>query len=267
MKHLQALIGALILFVAASCTKNQVEGYGSVSFALDNNVEIVEQTRSQSENEDENENESKVSDYTTLPLAEDFTITIKGVSVTYEWTGKVSEWDSTTKLTAGNYTVEAAYGSLEEEGFDKPYFYGTANFAVKAGDTIAVPITVSLGNTIIKVSYSEYFKKYFTDYSFKLTRDNAEVVVFAKDETRGAFIDGYKIKVEGTMTGEQLIENEDGEFVPKTFSYSKEYTNLNEATAYTLAFDVNNVGGATLTITFNNDTVVTVELGDIELNE
>ena len=255
MKHLQALIGALILFVAASCTKNQVEGYGSVSFALDNNVEIVEQTRSQSESENEDENESKVSDYTTLPLAEDFTITIKNASNEEVWSGPISEWvSSPIKLPAGNYTVEAAYGSLEEEGFDKPYFYGTANFAVKAGDTIAVPITVSLGNTIIKVSYSEYFKKYFTDYSFKLTRDNAEVVVFAKDETRGAFIDGYKIKVEGTMTGEL-----------KTFSYSKEYSNLNEATAYTLAFDVNNVGGATLTVKFN-DTVETVGL-DIELNE
>lgn len=255
MKHLQALIGALILFVAASCTKNQVEGYGSVSFALDNNVEIVEQTR------------SNVSEYTTLPSVENFMITIKDASGAQHWSGLISEWvSSPIKLPAGNYTVEAAYGSIEEEGFDKPYFYGTANFEVIAGETTAVSITVSLGNTIIKVNYSEYFKKYFTDYSFKLTRDNAEVVVFAKDETRGAFIDGYKIKVEGTMTGEQLIENEDGVFVPKTFSYSKEYSNLNEATAYTLAFDVNNVGGATLTVTFN-DTVETVELGDIELND
>ena len=254
MKHLQALIGALILFVAASCTKNQVEGYGSVSFALDNNVEIVEQTRSQSESEDENE--SKVSDYTTLPSAGDFTITIKNASNEEVWSGPISEWvSSPIKLPAGNYTVEAAYGSLEEEGFDKPYFYGTANFEVIAGETTEVSITVSLGNTIIKVSYSEMFKKYFKDYSFKLTRDNADIVVFAKDETRGAFIDGYKIKVEGTMTGEL-----------KTFTYSNEYSNLAEATAYTLAFDVNNVGGATLTVTFN-DTVETVELGDIELND
>ena len=264
MKHLQALIGALILFVAASCTKNQVEGYGSVSFALDNNVEIVEQTRSQSESE--NENGSNVSDYTTLPLAGDFTITIKNASGEQVWTGKVSEWDSTTTLTAGNYIVEAAYGSLEEEGFDKPYFYGTENFVVTGGNTTTVPIKVSLGSTIIKMSYSDNFKNYFKDYSFKLTRSSAEIVAFTKDETRGAFIDGYKIKVEGTMTGEQLIENEDGEFVPKTFSYSKEYSNLNEATAYTLAFDVNNVGGATLTVSFD-DTVETVELGDIELNE
>lgn len=243
MKHLQALIGALILLVAVSCTKNQVEGSGSVSFALDNNFEIVEQTR------------SNVSDYTTLPLAGDFTITVKDASDTQVWTGKISDWDPTTPLLVGNYTVVASYGSLEEEGFDKPYFSGEESFEVTGGETTTVSIPVSLGNTIIKVSYGEYFKKYFKDYEFKLTREDADVVTFAKDEPRAAFIDGYKIKVEGTMTGEV-----------KDFTYSKEYTGLEEATAYTLTFDVDNVGGATLTVTFNND-VTTVDLGDIELNE
>ena len=244
MKHLQALIGALILLVAVSCTKNQVEGYGSVSFALDNNAEIVEQTR------------SNVSDYTTLPSVENFTITIKDASNATVWSGLISEWGSSPiQLRAGNYTVEATYGSLEEEGFDKPYFCGNASFAVTGGQTINVPITVSLGNTIIKVSYSDNFKAYFSDYTFKLTRDNSDIAVFEEDETRGAFIDGYKITVEGEMTGEL-----------KTFSYSQEYSNLEVATAYTLAFDVNNVGSATLTVTFN-DEVETVELGDIELND
>lgn len=246
MKHLQALIGALILLVAVSCTKNQVEGYGSVSFALDNNAEIVEQTR------------SNVSDYTTLPSVGNFTITIKDASNATVWSGLISEWgtgENPSQLKAGNYTVEATYGSLEEEGFDKPYFYGTASFAVTGGQATNVPITVSLGNTIIKVSYSDNFKAYFSDYTFMLTRDNTEIAVFAKDETRGAFIDGYKITVEGEMTGEL-----------KTFSYSQEYSNLEVATAYTLAFDVDNVGSATLTVTFN-DEVETVELGDIELND
>ena len=246
MKHLQALIGALILLVAVSCTKNQVEGYGSVSFALDNNAEIVEQTR------------SNVSDYTTLPSAENFTITIKDSSNATVWSGLISEWgtgENPSQLKAGNYTVEATYGSLEEEGFDKPYFYGTASFAVTGGQTTNVPISVSLGNTIIKVSYSDNFKAYFSDYTFKLTRDNSDIAVFEEDETRGAFIDGYKITVEGEMTGEL-----------KTFSYSQEYSNLEVATAYTLAFDVDNVGSATLTVTFN-DEVETVELGDIELND
>ena len=68
-------------------------------------------------------------------------------------------------------------------------------------------------------------------------------------------MDGYKFNVEGTLTGEM-----------KTSTFTKEYTNLDEATAYTFIFDAGNVGGATLTVKFN-DTVETIELGDYELND
>ena len=152
-------------------------------------------------------------------------------------------------------SVNASYGDIEDEGFDKPYFTGAQNFAVKGGETSSVSVPVALGNTIIKISCSEYFKKYYSDYTFKLTRGTAEIATFVKDETKGAFIDGYKIKVEGTLTGEL-----------KTYSFEKEYSGLDEATAYTLNFDAPNVGGSTITISFN-DTVETVELGDYELND
>ena len=158
-------------------------------------------------------------------------------------------------LPAGNYTVKASYGSLEEEGFDKPYFTGTQTFAVKGGETVAVSIPVALGNTIIKISCSDYFNRYYSDYTFKLTRDGAEIATFKKGETKAAFIDGYKIKIEGVLTGEL-----------KTYTFEQEYTGLNEATAYTINLDAPNVGGSTITITFNND-VETVELGDYELND
>jgi hypothetical protein len=246
MKRLKTIFSVLTLLAAVSCAKTPSATGGQVNFMVSSNQNVADVTK------------SNVSDYTTLPSAENFTITIKDASNATVWSGLISEWgtgENPSQLKAGNYTVEATYGSLEEEGFDKPYFYGTASFAVTGGQTTNVPITVSLGNTIIKVSYSDNFKAYFSDYTFMLTRDNTEIAVFAKDETRGAFIDGYKITVEGEMTGEL-----------KTFSYSQEYSNLEVATAYTLAFDVNNVGSATLTVTFN-DEVETVELGDIELND
>ena len=41
---------------------------------------------------------------------------------------------------------------------------------------------------------------------------------------------------------------------------------LNEATAYTINFDVPAVGGSTITISFNNN-VEEVDLGEFELNE
>lgn len=243
MKHFKTILSVLILLAAFSCTKNQTEGNGQVAFEVSGNDRIADVTK------------SNVSDYTTLPSAGDFTIVILDASGSQVWTGKISEWDSTTPLLAGNYTVKATYGNLEEEGFDKPFFTGAQTFAVKGGESTSVSIPVALGNTIIKISCSEYFKKYYSDYTFKLTRDGSDIATFVKDETKGAFIDGYKIKVEGTLTGEM-----------KTYTFEQEYTGLDEATAYTINFDAPTVGGSTITISFN-DTVETVELGDYELND
>jgi hypothetical protein len=243
MKHLKTIFGVLALIAAVSCTKSQTEGNGRVAFAVSSNDVVADMTK------------SNVSDYTALPAAGDFTITILDESSSQFWAGKISEWDSSTPLPAGNYTVNASYGDIEDEGFDKPYFTGTQTFAVKGGETSSVSVPVALGNTIIKISCSEYFKKYYSDYTFKLTRGTAEIATFVKDETKAAFIDGYKIKVEGTLTGEL-----------KTYSFEKEYTGLDEATAYTINFDAPNVGGSTITISCN-DTVETVELGDYKLND
>lgn len=243
MKHLKTIFSVLALIAAFSCTKSQTEGNGRVAFAVLSNDVVADMTK------------SNVSDYTALPAAGDFTITVLDESSSQFWSGKISEWDSSTPLPAGNYTVNASYGDIEDEGFDKPYFTGTQTFAVKGGETSSVSVPVALGNTIIKVSCSEYFKKYYSDYTFKLTRGAAEIATFVKDEAKGAFIDGYKIKVEGTLTGEL-----------KTYSFEKEYSGLDEATAYTLNFDAPNVGGSKITISFN-DTVETVELGDYELND
>ena len=100
-----------------------------------------------------------------------------------------------------------------------------------------------------------YFKNYYEDYTFNLVRDGQTIVTFAKGETKAAFIDGYKVSIEGSVKS-----------ATNTKTFSKEYSNLNEATAYTVVFDVKNVGGASITVSFNNE-VVEVPLGDIELND
>jgi hypothetical protein len=243
MKHLKTIIGIAALCALFSCAKSQTDGCGQVVFEVAGNHEVADVTK------------SSVSDYTTLPSAAEFTIDIKDASGSLVWVGKISEWNPTTVLQAGKYTVEATYGALEAEGFDKPYFCGSQSFTIVAEQSTAVSVPVALANTIIRISCSDNFKNYYKNYEFKLTRDGTDVVTFAKDETRAAFIDGYKIKVEGTLTTEV-----------KTQTFSKEYTNLNEATAYTLAFDASNVGGSTITITFN-DVVEEVDLGNFELND
>ena len=243
MKHLKTIISVLVMFAALSCAKNNVGGSGLVSFNVANNQVVADVTK------------SNVSDYTALPESGDYTITILNATSNQVWTGKICDWPVQTLLPAGEYTVSAVYGSLEEEGFDKPYFYGSTTFTVTGKETAEVAVPVSLGNTIMKIACSENFKNYYKDYSFKLVRNNQEIAAFTKDDERAAFIDGYKIGVQGVLTGEI-----------KTQNFSAEYTGLAEATAYTLYFDVPNVGGSTITISFN-DTVETIELGDYELND
>ena len=242
MKHLKTIMSVLVIFAAVSCAKTPSAGSGQVSFEVASDYEIVEMTR------------SNVSDYTTaLPASADFTITVTGP---YSWTGKISEWDAATVLPAGEYSVTAEYGSLEGMGFDKPYFTGTANFTVAGGQTTAVSIPVKLGNTVVKLQFTDNFNNYYKDYSFTLTSQGNDIV-FAKGETRAAFVDGWRVTLSGTYT------KEFGD--PLTFS--KEYSALEAATAYTFVFDVTNVGGATLSVTFKDGYGETVELGDQELND
>lgn len=244
MKHLR-IFGLLALLAAFSCTKNHAEGSGQVFFSLNSDLEIAEQTR------------SSVSQYTALPSTGDFTVSITNASSnTAVWTGKISDWDSSTPLPVGSYKVSATYGSLEDEGFDKPFFTGSSDFTVVGNKTTEVKVNVTLGNTVVLVSCTDAFRNYYKDYSFKLTRNGADIVTFVKNEARAAFVDGYKFTLEGTVTGP----------TGKTSAFSKDYASLNEATAYTLKFDVSNVGGAAITVTFNNN-VETIELGDVELND
>lgn len=243
MKHLKTILGVMVLALAFSCTKNHTEGKGQVSFVLSSDLEIADLTK------------SSVSQYTILPSSGEFTISITDESSASVWSGKLADWDPATNLQAGNYNVTATYGSIEEEGFDKPYFTGSANFSVAGAQKTEVKITVSLGNTVVLVKCTDNFKNYYQDYSFKLSRNNSEIVTFVKDDARGAFVDGYKFTLSGTVTSPT-----------KTQNFSKDYTSLHEATAYTFLFDASNVGGTSITVTFNNN-VETIELGDLELNE
>jgi hypothetical protein len=244
MKHLKTLMGLLVLLGALSCTKTRITSDGTLTFTLSPAYDLVEVTK------------SNVSDYVTLPQASEFALVIKDEAGKETWSGLLSEWDPTTQLLAGDYVVEASYGALEEEGFDKPYFFGTAEFTIKGGESTEVPVEVALANTIVKINCNDMFKNYFVDYSFEIKRGNALIATISKDETRGVFVDGFKLNISGVFTNEGGVETK----------FDKEYTNLDAATAYTMQLDLMGVGGQSVTISFNDDTE-TVTLDDVELND
>lgn len=237
-------MSALAILAAVSCNRIQQAGEGLVSFSVSSVDNVADVTR------------SNVSDYTSLPGKDAFSIKVTDASAQTVFEGKIVDWvPEENTLKAGEYSVSAEFGSVEDEGFDKPYFIGNQTFTVNGGETSEVSVPVALGNTIVKVACTDGFRRYYKNWSFKLSRGGADIVSFAKDETKAAFVDGYRFTLSGVMEAET-----------KTYTFSKEYSSLEPATAYTFIFDVTNAGGAAITISFNNS-VETVELGDIELND
>lgn len=243
MKVLKLAFPILLALAAVSCNKDaRMSGSGRISFALTSDYSVADATKSQ------------VSAYTTLPSAGSFSIEISGNN--YSWTGLVSEWDEATALAVGNYTVSAVYGEEGVEGFDKPYFVGQKDFSIAGAQTTEVSIPVSLANTIVRVECTEMFNNYFPEYTFTVTTGNGTEIVFAKGETRAAFVDAYKFTVNGEL------ENQSG----NAQTFSKEYNSLEPKTCYTLKFDVSATGSASISVTFD-DTTEEVVLEDIDLNE
>lgn len=243
-------IACCLLAAAAllSCSKGNAddpaEATGYVKFTAVGDLSVTDVTR------------SAVSDYTQLPSGDAFNISVKNSDGTEIYKGLVSGWDADHKLAVGRYSVVASYGAEGTEGFDKPYFTGSKEFDVIGGETTAVSVEASLGNCIVKTAVTDMFRNYFKDYSFTVTTGSGAVIPFPASETRGAFVDAYKLTISGNLV------KTDGKSVELS---PKDYHDLKAATCYTITFDVSNVGGLKLSITFN-DSVETVDLGEIELN-
>ncbi len=240
------ILGVLALAaLPVSCSREKGESLdGYVSFSLETDGQVTESTR------------SNVSDYAALPQAGKFTIVLANSNGDEVYNGLLDGYSSSLALKAGNYSVKAVYGSVSDEGFDKPCFSGSKSFSVTGGGTTTVSIPVSLANSIVKVECGETFKSYYTAYSFTVKTGAGTTIDFPKGETRAAFVDAYAITVSGTLT------NQGG----KTQSFSKEYKSLSPKTCYTLRFDVSNVGGGSVSVSFD-ESVEDVELTDVDLND
>lgn len=243
----KGFLGILIalLPVFASCNgKEGSDSHGRVAFIVNSQSTVADFTRSQ------------VSDYTTLPSGDDFTLTITDNKEKTIYEGLVKDFPADMEFAIGNYTATASYGSVTEEGFDRPCFRGSQSFAVTGTGTKEVTINVSLANAIVRIEYSDIFRKYYTDYSFTLKTGNGSTIPYPKSETRAVFVDAYTLTVEGVLTNQAGKES----------TFSKTYsTPLAEATCHTIRFDASNIGSTTITITLDN-TTEEVDLGEIELN-
>lgn len=270
MKNLKKIISALALLAAFSCSKVQHGEDGSrITFQVVTDQDLIDPTKS------DVSGSFNVSDFATLPSANDFTLSVVN-STTQEtvWEGNLGGWPADKMLPAGSYSVTASYGSLEDEGFGKPYFTtGMRNsaelpdpveFAIVGGDEpVVVQIPVVLGNTLVRFACSDVFANYYKDYSFSIVRDQKTIAEFSKADIeagKAVFLNGYRFSVAGKMVSPNGTSLD--------YKGESDFSALKPATIYTLNIDLDNVGWMTPDISIElEEDLADEDLGDFELNE
>lgn len=230
------------LAILAACSK-QSGTEGNVRIALEQQSDIIDVST-----------KSSVGDFTALPSASAFTVKITDAQDNIT---PVTDLSAPINLTAGNYIASATYGSLSDEGFDKPCFKGEQSFSVNGGGSQTVTIKVKLAGSIVKFSFTEAFTNYFSDYTFTVTTGSGNVISVLKSEKRAIFMDAYTFKISGTLTSQSGAT--------QTFA-EKEFKNLEPATCYTVKFDASNVGSNSITISFD-ETTIDADLVEVDLND
>lgn len=131
-------------------------------------------------------------------------------SFTKSWS-TLGDFSQDARFAVGSYTLEAYFGHADDQGFEKPYIYGSAAVKVRDGETTQVGLTATLSNSMFTVKYSDGMKKYLQSYSAELVSPGAaEVVEYAADETRPAYmpegaVDIYVNVTKPTGTSARLL--------------------------------------------------------------
>lgn len=169
------------LALLSACTDDNPwrfqDGEGGISPTVTTSVEVKKSVAVRSEGS------------VDAPDVDQFGLTLTKSDGTYSKT-----WASTSLFPAdqgfkvGTYTMTAFYGSLDDEGFERPYFAGSETFEVQEDRTTDVAITATLQNSMVSIAYTDAFQRYFRDWSAKLHSEGGDYVDYPKGETRPAYL-------------------------------------------------------------------------------
>lgn len=145
------------------------------------------------------------------------------------------------------YTIEAYSASKNEsQGFDaEPYYSGKEELTVKANTAHNVEIVCKLSQSMVTVSYSNNFKKHFSDYETTITGNDDLSIVFNSTETRSAYVKaGQPLKASLNLTPNGGSPTN----IERTI-----VENALPAYRYNVKYDVNTEGTGDINISVNQD--------------
>lgn len=258
MKKTQIISGfamSALLMATTACSDDRGPGRageGHISPVLDVDATVVQSRQSRAV--------TGIGDVTVDDLA--LSLVSADGTVNRTWTG-ISEFDTEEAFKVGEYTMTASYGSLEDEGFEKPYVSGSATFTVSDHRTSEVSLTASLANSMVTVTCTEEFKKYFTAYGSQVHSAGGAHIGYPADETRPVYVRPGNIDIFVDLTKPNGLS---ATLQPASFTAEARHH-------YTVTLDINKNTGGTgdvqLVVSFD-DTVaqedVVIDLSDELMN-
>lgn len=175
--YIYIISSCLFAGMMASCQSDNLAGEQGEGYIQLSSVSIDKSVQSRAGETPVMSVDINNADGTTFKHAEDWT-TLQGESFL---------------VKAGTtYTVKAySANSTLAEGFEaSPYYEGATDVTVKANQAQVVEVTCGLAQSMVTVSYSDTFKKYFTNYSSVVTGEEGGTtkITFAGTETRAAYV-------------------------------------------------------------------------------
>lgn len=194
----------------------------------------------------------------TAPEISDFDLSITSADESYSnhWES-LSDLTSETRFEVGEYNLAATCGDITNEAFDAPCFGATSSCRILPNQTTLVNMTATLANCGVRVTQSEAFLKYFSDWTISLVSAAGTTIPFVEGEERTAYIAPAKFKIKVTFT------KPNGTTGSRTIKVS----DVQPRTIYTVRMDVNEgeVGESQIVIRFDDS--VTTENIEIEIDE
>jgi len=218
----------------SSCSQDRLTDSsrgGRLALSVNSNADVATPTTKSEESEQ-------------LPNVGEFKLELyEGGNLLNSW-DRFDQFEQNALFPKGSYSMKASLGMLEQEGFESPYFEGSENFLIQTGELTQVTITARLANTKATIEYSEAFKKYFSEYSAKVSSPSSGDITFTSDESRAAYFKPSQLSVNLD------VKNQQG-----TSSTIKAATVENTLAQhhYRFRFDVD-AGSSNLKVTFDTST-------------
>lgn len=173
----------------------------------------------------------------------------------HEW-AKIADFPVEQDFAIGDYTLEAFYGDVAQQGFDLPSYSGSQTITVMDGQTTKPSITATMSKSMVTIQYTDAFQKYMSDWSAEVNG-----IAYVKDESRPVYITPGDAVIRIKVTKPNGMG---GEFTLDKIEAKARYH-------YVVTVDVNegNVGDATLTVTFDDNLInedIDIDISDLALS-